>query len=56
MLQCPSRLTSINRGGYFTMLASVNTLTEAVMLQYPPWLTIINRGGYVTMPASVNTY
>jgi hypothetical protein len=41
-------LISINRGGFLTMPASINVLTQARLIS-------INRGGFVTMPASINT-
>jgi hypothetical protein len=50
------RWASINRGGPYSMTASVNTLTEAVVLGQPPRLIDINRGGHLRVPASVNLF
>jgi hypothetical protein len=50
------RWANIIRGGHYSVPASINVVTEAVVLEEPPRLIGINQGGHFKAPASVNRF
>jgi hypothetical protein len=46
----------IFQGGPYSMLASVNILTEVFVLEQPPRLIDINQDGHFKVPALVNRF